>query len=379
MAHVLLVHEPPDGGVAENALQLASRLGTHGYTVQVAGPQQAVTYGRLAEAGVAVHRLPLVRGYGRPLCDARALRGLVQLLRNERPDLVHCHSAKAGVLGRLAARASGVPAVYSPHCFPFVGEFGATRRVFATSVERALGRAATAAILCVAEEERASALRRRVASPSRLRVVSNGSEPCDGTVALDPALLALRERGPVAAAVTVMRPQKRLDVLIDAAPLVFERLPEARLAIVGEGPLQEELHARAAALGLDRDERFTFLPFSAPAARHLRALDVFVLSSGWEGLPISILEALACGVPQVATDVGGTSEAVADGHTGLLVPAHDAPALAAAIAALLADRPRRDAMAVASRARHAQRFGIDRMVAETAELYDDVLAGSFGP
>ncbi len=374
MARVLLVHEPPDGGVAENVLQLALRLGGYGHAAQVVGPLHAPTYDRLTAAGIATHRLPLERGYGRPRRDVAALRGLVGLLRRERPDLVHCHSAKAGVLARVAARATKTPAIYSPHCFPFIGEFGAPRRAFATGVEVALGRAATAAILCVAEEEREQALRRRVAPAARLRVVPNGSEPCPGAVQADPALLALREAGLLAATVAVMRPQKRLDVFLDAAPLVFARAPEARLAIVGEGPLSDELHAQAAALGLDRDERFAFLPFTPPAARYLRALDIFVLPSGWEGLPISVLEALACGVPQVATEVGGTGEAVADGETGLLVPPHDPPALAEAIVALLSDPVRRQAMSVTSRVRHAERFGIDRMVAETAALYDDVLS-----
>jgi glycosyltransferase involved in cell wall biosynthesis len=375
MPRVLLIFEPPDGGVAENVAQLALHLGRHGYQVETAGPLEAITYGRLAEAGVPVHRLPLVRGYGSPGRDAAALRGLRALISPDRHDLVHCHSAKGGVLGRIAARTRGVPAIYSPHCFPFVGEFGAPRRVFATSVEWMLGHAATAAILCVCEAERELARERRIAPPARLRVVYNGSEPCDEAVEPDAALTALRDQGPLAATISVLRQQKRIDVLIDAAPLVFARVPDARIAIVGDGPLREELHAHAAALGLDRDERFAFLPFEAPSARHLRAVDVFVLSSGWEGLPISLLEALACGVPQVATDVGGTGEAVGE-DTGVLVPAHDPEALADALVAALKDPARRRRMAAASRTRHAERFGIERMVAETAALYDDALGRS---
>ncbi|MDX6642403.1 MAG: hypothetical protein QOD76_365 [Solirubrobacteraceae bacterium] len=375
MPRVLLIFEPPDGGVAENVAQLALHLGDHGYEVEAAGPLEAITYGRLDAAGVPVHRLALVRGYGSPRRDAAALRGLRSLISPDRHDLVHCHSAKAGVLGRVAARGRGVPAVYSPHCFPFVGEFGAPRRVFATSVEWILGHTATATILCVCEAERELARERRIAAPARLCVVYNGSEPCDEAVEPDPALLALRERGPLAATIAVLREQKRIDVLIDAAPLVFARVPDARIAVVGDGPLRDELHARAAALGLDRDERFAFLPFQPPSARHLRALDVFVLSSGWEGLPISVLEALACGIPQVATDVGGTGEAVGE-DTGVLVPAHDPEALAHALASLLKDSARRRHMAAASRTRHSERFGIQRMVAETAALYDDVLGAT---
>ena len=113
-------------------------------------------------------------------------------------------------------------------------------------------------------------------------------------------------------------------------------MPDARIAIVGDGPEREALGARAAALGLDA--RVAFLPFTGPASRHLRALDVYVLPSAWEAFPIGVLEAQACGVPQVATDVGGTREAVVP-ETGVLVPPRDPGALALALVRAAA-RPR---------------------------------------
>jgi glycosyltransferase involved in cell wall biosynthesis len=264
-----------------------------------------------------------------------------------------------------------VPVVYSPHCLPFVGDFGMPRRIVATAIERALGPLATR-LICVCEDERRQAIDAGL-DAGRLRVVLNGSAPRPAAVEPDPATAALAAGGPVAAAVAVMREQKRLDVLIAAAPSILERVPDARVAIVGDGPLRDELHAQAAALGLDRDRRFAFLPFQGPSARHLSELDVFVLPSSWEGLPIGLLEALACGVPQVATDVGGSGEAVAP-DTGLMVPAADPRALADAVVELLRDPARREAMSVASRARHAAHFGLDRMVAATAAVYDEAVA-----
>jgi glycosyltransferase involved in cell wall biosynthesis len=363
---VLIAFEPPDGGVAEHVAQLAASLGGHGWEVELAGPERTGVYERLAEAGLRVHRVPFQRGYGHPATDAVALRRLAGILRRGRFDLVHCHSAKAGVLGRLAARAAGVPAVYSPHCFPFVGDFGAPRRRFATLVERSLA-PLSAAVICVSEDERREGLAAGLPA-GRLTVVRNGCPP-PPRVEPDPALEALRAGGPLAAAIAVMRPQKSLDVFVDAAPLVLERMPEARLALVGEGPLHAELAERARGHGLEDDPRFAILPFRAPAARHLRAADVFVLPSAWEGLPIAILEALSCGVPQVATAVGGTPEAVGDGTTGLLVPPRDPPALAAAIVALLGDPGRRGAMGRASVQRWQDGFQLERMVRETADVY----------
>ncbi len=371
---VLLVFEPPDGGVAECVARLALGAGAHGWDVEVAGPPEALPYEPLGAAGIRIHRLPFARGYGRPGADLRALRGVVALLRGGRFDLVHVHSAKAGVLGRLAALLAGVPVVYSPHCFPFIGEFGAPRRLVATGIEVALGRLG-GTVLCVCEAERGIAREARVAPDRRLRVVLNGSPACDDAVEPDPALRALAAGGPVVGAVTVLRAQKTVEVLIDAAPRILAAVPEASVVVVGDGPMRDELHARAAALGLADDARFAFLPFRAPAARHLRALDVYVLPSAWEALPVGALEALACGTPQVVTDVGGTAEAIVPA-TGVVVPPHAPDALADAVIELLRDPARRAAMALASRERHASTFTVERMVAETVAVYESAVRGA---
>jgi glycosyltransferase involved in cell wall biosynthesis len=366
----LLVFEPPDGGVAENVLQLALGLPERGFEVALAGPEEAIVYDRLPP-GTQVSRLAFQRGYGHPLQDLRALRALVRLMRAQAFDLVHCHSAKAGVLGRLAARMARTPVVYSPHCFPFVGPWGFARRQFSTRVERALGRRSDA-IVCVADQERRLALTERVAPADRLHVVHNGCAPCE-PVAEDGQLAAFAQEGPLAACVSVLRAQKSIDTFIRAAPLVLERMPEARLAVVGDGPMGDELHALAGELGLDRDERFRFFGFEPPASRQLQSLDVFVLPSAWEAFPISVLEAMACGVPQVATDVGGTSEALVDGETGRLCASGDVEALAERVTELLADAELRARMGAAARGRHAALFSVERMVDGTAAVYREVL------
>jgi len=368
MPRILLVFEPPDGGVAECVGRLALGAGALGWDVELAGPREALPYAAVAAAGIPIHRLALERGYGRPAADLAAFRGIVRLLRSGRFDAVHVHSAKAGVLGRLGAVIAGVPAVYSPHCFPFVGDFRRARRVVATAIEAVLGRL-EGTIVCVCEAERQEALAARVAPAHRLAVVLNGSEACDDDIDPDPRLSAMGSQGPLVGAVTVLRAQKSVDVLVDAAPHILAAVPTARVAIVGDGPLRDELRARAARLGLEGDERFALLPFEAPAARHLRALDVYVLPSAWEALPIGALEALACGTPQVVTDVGGTREAVVP-ETGLVVLPHDPEALAAAVVELLEAPARRAAMAVASRERHARLFTVERMVEQTVAIYD---------
>jgi glycosyltransferase involved in cell wall biosynthesis len=122
--------------------------------------------------------------------------------------------------------------------------------------------------------------------------------------------------------------------------------------------------------------RLRFFGFEPPASRQLSALEIFVLPSSWEAFPISILEAMACGVPQVVTDVGGSGEAVSDGETGLVCPPEDPAALADRVVELLRDPARRARMATASRARHRERFMLDRMVDETAAVYGRVADGA---
>lgn len=352
--------------------QLALRLAAHGFEPEVAGPVEALTYPRLAAAGVPVHRLPLVRGLHDVRSHRAAVAAIERLLAARSFDVVHAHSARAGVLARVAAARQGTPAVYSPHCFAFVGPVSRARRAVATTVERRLARR-TAAIVCACEAERQWAVRREIGPPERLQLVYYGVEECPNGTPADPVLSDLGRDGPLAGAVSVLRTQKRLDLLLEATPAVLERVPDARVAIVGDGPLRDQLHDRARRLGLDRAERFAFLPFQPPAARYLKALDVYVLPSAWEALPIGALEALACGVPQIATDVGGTGEAVV-AATGVLVPPRDPEALASAIVDLLRDRARRESMAEASRTRHATLFGVDRMVDRTAAVYRRVLA-----
>ena len=369
---VLLALEPPDGGVAENVAQLAAGLGQHEWQTEVAGPPEAVIYPRLEAAGIPIHRLPLARGYADARLDVAAFRALSRLIAARAYDVVHCHSAKVGVLGRLAARRAGVPSVYSPHALPFVGPFSRRRRVSATAVERALA-PMTTRILCVSEHERQAAAAAGLGGHGRLRVIHNGCEPCRDTAWRDSELEAFSAGGPVVGAVAALRRQKRLDLLIDAAPEVLRRVDRARILVVGNGPLNARLRRHAEQLGLDDEPRFRFIPFRPPAAGYLRALDVFVLPSDWEGLPIAILEAMACGVPQVATHVGGTPEAVTD-NTGVLVAPGDAAALAEAIVSLLEDDARRGRMAEASVTRHRRYFGLERLVAMTAALYDEAIA-----
>jgi glycosyltransferase involved in cell wall biosynthesis len=367
---LLEVCEPPDGGAALNATEVALGARRFGIEVEYAGPPESLFYPHLEESGVPVLRLPLAPSYFNTGRDARALRALRGLLSRGDYDVVHLHSAKAGVVGRLAAvRRAAV--VYSPHSFSFVGDHSSLRTAVATTIERGLAPLSDA-ILCVCEWERKLALARHIAPPGRLRRIYNGCPSPPEGVEVTPELARMREEGPVIGAIAVLRRQKRLDILIEAAPAILAAEPSSHVVVVGNGPDRESLWAQAASLGLDREPRFRMLPFEGGSWRYLAGLDVFVLPSQWEALPIGVLEALASGVPQVATDVGGTAEAVVDGETGILVPPLRAGELARAVTSLLADPERRERMSAASRRRHRERFRAEAMVEQTLALYEEL-------
>jgi glycosyltransferase involved in cell wall biosynthesis len=356
MARIALVCEPPDGGAAEHVAQLARGLGAHGHEAVLFAPE---AFAPLVEGVV---RLPFRRDYAHPWEDARAFVALLRELRGF--ELVHAHSSKAGVLARLAGWSARLPVVYTPHGFGFVGEMRAARRVFAHVVERVLA-PPTAAIIGVCAFERDLA-RANQLHPRMLAVVHNGSPPCgvdDGDTAASPHAA----RAPIVGTVSALRRGKGVDVFLDAVPAILAAVPEASFVIAGDGPQRDELRAHPSA------GRVRWEPYRPPASNHLRELDVYVLASSWEAFPIGPLEALACGVPQVVTAVGGTREAVVP-ETGLSIPPRDPDALASAVIELLRDPPRRARMAQASRERHAARFTVDRMVAGTAAVYDRVLS-----
>ncbi len=174
-------------------------------------------------------------------------------------------------------------------------------------------------------------------------------------------------RGAVVGTVARLAVQKGLDVLIDAAPLVLARRPDARFVIVGDGELRAELEARAVAAGVA--DRVAFLGARDDIPEQLATLDVFVLPSRFEGLCLAVIEAQAAGVPVVATPVGGIRETVVPGETGLLVPVDDPGALAAAILTLLDDPALAAHLAGEAQRRAIARFAVEPMVERTVALY----------
>jgi glycosyltransferase involved in cell wall biosynthesis len=331
-------------------------------------PNETEAADLLDRFGVRPVRIP---GLGRslsPVDDVRAFASLVSLMRRVRPDVVHTHTAKAGALGRVAARVAGVPiVVHTFHGHVFEGYFGPAVSGAVVRAERTLTRFADRVVAVSDEVGRDLVERFRVTPRGKLVVVPVGL-PLGELLACESRRGALRRELSLAADAAVVAFVGRLvavkepHVALDAWKLVRRELPNATLVVVGDGDLAASLRAR-------RDEGVVFLGWRRDLATILADTDLALLTSRNEGTPVALVEAAAAGVPAVATRVGGVPSVVDDGRTGVLVPAGDAAAIAAAVVALVRDEPRRRAMGAAARARAVAKWSDARLLADLRALY----------
>lgn len=314
----------------------------------------------LAELGVAQIELPLMANSLSPWRLLRSVFALWRLLRQLRPDLVHAHSAMAGVTARLAGVLAGIPVVYTVHGFGFKPQAARWPRRAARLIEWLLA-PATAHMICVSDHERE--LARRLPLPARrISVIHNGVQ--DHPLRADPAAEPMR-------LIMVARcaAPKRHDLLLQALALAAQRRGrEIPATLVGGGPQLAALRQLALTLGL-REVTFTGDVDNVPAllARH----GLFVLVSDHEGLPISVIEALRCGLPIVGSDLPGMRELIEHGREGWLVPTEVAP-LADALAGLAGQPRERTRMGLAARRRYEQQFEAQRMARSVLAVYGQI-------
>ncbi len=368
-ARVLQVLQPQDGGVAAHVLQLATGLRRRGWEIEVATPATSAIAGPLEAAGVPVHDLSLVREPGPS--DFAAVRTLRALDASVGYALVHGHSSKAGALVRTALP-DRRRLLYTPHCFAFAARFGGPQQLLYRAIEQAVV-PRTGAIVAVCDWERREAERLWGAS-GLVRYIEYGVEACGGAEP-DPELMDFKGDAPLAGMVSVLRRQKDPLLAVRAmARLAARGRPPGRLAIVGNGPLEGAVRDEIARLGVGDHVRW--FPYRGAVGPYLSALDAFVLPSAWEALPLSLLEAMSCGLPVIATAVGGTPEAVEDSVTGRIVPHGDARALAAALWSFLSDSVLRAELGRAGLAAYEARFKAERMIDETESLYRELLGAA---
>ena len=326
--------------------------------------------------GIPITLLPMQRLLA-PRGDIRGLAGLVRLFRREKFDVVHTHMSKAALLGGIASKWAGVPVtINTAHNLGSLAMPSAIMRGMFRVYDTTLLRLTTDAVITVSDRVRDGILSKRIVAAGKITAIHNGIDIMRFDV--DPTLSRVIRQEFARAdsdvlVITVARLVwfKGLKTLIASAAEVLRTCPQARFVIVGDGPQREELTKQADDLGIGDRVHFAGERRDVPGL--LAASDIFVLSSVSEGLPVSILEAMASAVPVVASNVGGIPELVDDGRTGIIVPAQDVKALAAAVGRLVSKPEQRSAMGAAGRARAQKHFSTHQMVERTAALYERLM------
>jgi glycosyltransferase involved in cell wall biosynthesis len=305
--------------------------------------------------------------------DVFAALHLLRMLWFYKPALLHIHDPRSGAVGRMIAKVLNIPVVYTVHLPSYYYVTGLKQRLYQL-IERLLNKGFTDRIIYVSHSAYDEAIRDRIASKQQSLVIENGIDLRAYTKPVDCAAVRKALNVPVEVAVFCFvgrfTEQKGIDVLLHAVTEIQNQHTVFRVWLVGDGPLRAELEEWVAKENLSSIVQFLGYRSDIPAI--LQASDVFVLPSRYEAMPISLLEAMAAGLPCVVTNVGDNAKVVEDGITGIVVPPENPEALATALRKMLAEPEMRRAMGEAAR-KKAQQYSVERMAARIAEVYEELL------
>jgi glycosyltransferase involved in cell wall biosynthesis len=368
------------GGPSIHVILLTAGLTPKGYRTRLVVGQESQQEGNLrslaADHGVVCEALPSLGREIRPLSDFRAFWGLLRMIRHFRPLVVHTHAAKAGLLGRAAARLAGVPViVHTYHGHVLRGYFGPLRTAFFRLLEATMARLSDA-LVAVSDAVRKDLISLGVASEEKIRVVPLGLDLAHLARPLPRGALRHRygvvDQAPLIGMVGRLVPIKDVPTFLRAAQIVHNTRPDSRFALVGDGEERNLLEQECRQLGLS--ETVSFHGWRQDIGAVLGDLDVVVNSSLNEGTPVALIEALAAGRAVVATAVGGTPDLLGGGARGLLVPPSDPAALAAAILETLERPQAARERAEAGRAYVLAHHGVGRLLEDIDALYRELIA-----
>lgn len=355
----LLTRSDSVGGASVHVIDMALSLQQAGHQVFVLVGGSGPVAERLDADGIPWQSIPSLRRPVHPWHDLLALILIIRRLHQFRPDVLACHTSKAGGLGRLAARILHIPCIYTPHCWSFVDGFrGAGFYLFIEKLLMPL----TSAVVAVSEWEKEIAEYKGFGSLDKIHVIHNGIADTDNRQA-DPA-----KHPPRLVSVARFEAQKDHETLLRALARCTS-LPW-ELDLIGDGPDQGQIQDLVAELGLE--SQVSFLGACCDIPDRLPDYQGFILSSHWESFPRSILEAMCAGLPVVATDVGGVREAVLDGRTGKLVERKNISGMVEALQVLLSEPETRAQWGQAGRGEFESRWRLDTMVQSTLNLYQTV-------
>ena len=331
---------------------------------------------QLRRIGVRVHLVPELERAISPRRDVQAYLALRDFFRAERPNIVHTHSSKTGILGRLAAKAAKVPTiVHTVHGYAFPGESRQAIKAIFKFLERKAGQV-TDRMIVLNDTDKAIARDLLGVPESRLTLLPNGVD-VDAYAPASPERRAALRAGEfgvhdadhvIVGMIGRLWLQKNPQCFVRAAIRVTALRPNVSFFMIGDGEFRAELEAAIQASG--DAQRIRILGWRSDVPELLKALDVMVLPSRWEGMPLAILEAMSSAVPVVASDIPGNHHLVEDGSDGRLFPLDDDEALAAALIDLVDDPGRRARFSAQARAKVLARYTLSARMDKITAIYE---------
>jgi glycosyltransferase involved in cell wall biosynthesis len=369
------------GGPAIHVILLTAGLDPERYeSILISGleaPEEGNMLDLADEKGVKPIRMAHLGRELHPIRDIVTLWQLVRIIRREKPDIVHTHTAKAGFVGRMAAFLAGVPIViHTFHGHVLHGYFGPLKTGFFRLAERCMARFSTL-IIAVSEQCRRDLLKYKVSGPDHIRTIPLGLELerfHDKPVGAREEIrkeFHIPQDAFVVGMIARMVPIKKHEDLFRAIPIVLQSFPDTYFLIVGDGerrPFLEEL-----ARELNITHRCVFTGFREDQKRVYEAVDLVVLTSANEGLPVAVIEALSAGKPVVSTRVGGVPELIEDGRTGYIVEPENVESIAEGLMKAVSQPEQTQAMGFIAQKETIRKFSIQRLIQDIDLLYQELL------
>ncbi len=353
------------GGASMHVLQLMRYFSAQAFEIGLVSAPEPRLLGEAEKLGVRLFVNPYFVRRLHVFNDVRAFMPVRRAIKEFSPDIIHCHSTKAGLIARFWSAILNIkPVIFTAHGWAFTEGREYWKRFLLAQIEKLAGYV-TDKIICVSEFDKELALKFKVADENKLVVIHNGIDPTEFIRISRNYHKSSNEV--IVTFVGRLAPPKDLFLLIDAVKLV----PEVKLQIVGDGELRVKVERYILKNFLS--DRVILLGERFDIPEILAQSDIFVLPSKWEGLPLTIIEAMMSGLPVVATRVGGVPELVEDGVNGYLVPSGDVKAFADAIRKLAYNVELRERMGKAGRKRAIENFTLDKMLLRVAQVYEEVL------
>ncbi|MBT2639683.1 glycosyltransferase family 4 protein [Bacillus sp. ISL-39] len=355
------------GGAQIHVRDLCLNLNSRGHDISLISGSENQIFPEIEDNAIPYFQVKSMARNIKPIADIRALFEMKKIISRLKPDLLAIHSSKAGMIGRAAGWMLGIPTVFTAHGWAFTEGVPRKRKNIYVQVERIAGRLSSG-IIAVSQYDYALALNNKIITEEKLEVIQNG----------------VPDRPDIELAKTEVHPPRMVMVARFAEPknhrVVINALNKLRnyeweISFVGDGPLKDEIERYVGELGLAG--KIKFLGSSSNVSSILASAQLFILATNWEGLPLSILEAMRAGLPIVASDVGGVKEAVDHTQTGFLVKKGEVEELAGYIEKLIRSPELRFKMGTASRARYTEKFTFERMINETEQFYQKIIDAQF--